>query len=573
MYEEYVEQMKSAQNAKQRRMIVTEMCRLFGFGVQKAYTVLFQNGWDSGRKKRADAEQSSVTAEQLKAVASVVRYSLRKNGKTTMSVNVARSILQQNGIDIGVKDSRLRELLKNEGLTVKEAKVPSPHQRMRTLYPNQVHEADPSVALLYYAPNGKQKVVGDDEEYKNKSFLAERMKCWRYVLTDHYSGSICVRYYAVKGENSATMYDFLLYAWGKKNDPVYGFHGLPEILVWDCGSANVSRPVTKALTALRVKTMPHLPGNPRAKGQVECTNNLVETQFESRLKLEPVGSVEELNEAAERWCAAYNANLLEGLDTRLTRAGRKIGSRQDLWNRIAEDQLRELPDADICRLIFTTGVQVRKVGGDLAITIVHPKTKMPMRYSLSHLPGIMVGMDVNAQPVLVDEKPLVLVSYEDDGVVASYEVEPIVYDDAGFDITSPVFGQNYKREPDTKRESTAAELAELASGGMEKKDDVPFKSISSGLGLSAHSYIKPENPFAQHTTGRQIDVASNVVEVHEILITATETAKRFKARTGYIPDGFISRMKKEYPAGVPSGMIDDLVHEYEDGGKAEIKLA
>ena len=144
-----------------------------------------------------------------------------------------------------------------------------------------------------------------------------KLKCWRYVLTDHYSASICVRYYAAAGETAANMYDFLLYAWGLKETPAFVFHGIPKLLIWDCGTANIARATTNALKAFGVETKPHLPGNPRAKGQVENANNLVECHFESRLRFEPVNGIEELNDASERWCTAYNANLLEGLDTRL----------------------------------------------------------------------------------------------------------------------------------------------------------------------------------------------------------------------------------------------------------------
>jgi hypothetical protein len=119
------------------------------------------------------------------------------------------------------------------------------------------------------------------------------------VLTDHYSGSVCVRYYAAMGETAANMYDFLLYAWGRKKGNVNVFHGLPELLIWDCGTANIAKATSNALKAFGVKTLPHLPGNPRAKGQVENGNNLVETQFESRLRFEPVKSIEELNDTAE----------------------------------------------------------------------------------------------------------------------------------------------------------------------------------------------------------------------------------------------------------------------------------
>nr|DAG35047.1 MAG TPA: transposase [Caudoviricetes sp.] len=556
--------MQAAKTAKERSSIIAEMCRLFGFCEVSAYRALRRNGWESDRKKRSDAGASSINEKDLSTVAALLQNSVRKNGKKTMSVENARSIMLQNGFDVPISTRQLSELLKTRTLSTESTSKPSPHQRMRTEYPNQVHFADPSVALMYFAPNGKQKFLRDDEVYKNKPFLEgrENLKCWRYVLTDHYSGTICVRYYAAAGENSANMYDFLLYAWGKKKDPLYNFHGLPELLIWDCGSANISKPVTNALKALRVETEPHLPGNPRAKGQVENANNIVECQFESLLHLEEVNSMEELNDAAERWCAAFNANQLEHRDTRITRAGRKIGSRTMIWNWIKEEQLRELPDEEICRQIFTTGIQPRTVGGDLAISFVHPKNKAATRYSLSALPDIMVGMTVNVQPILVSEEALALVSYQDrTGKIVSFEVKPIEYDRVGFDIAAPVFGQEYKSQPDTLIEKNTKALAEIAAS--DDKTEVPFAKVTDGQGFKTHSLIHTQaDPFFKTQTGKQVEVAAGTVEVHDILITPVEMAKRFKARAGFIPDGFIASLKKEFPDGVPSQLIDDLVTEY-----------
>jgi hypothetical protein len=285
-------------------------------------------------------------------------------------------------------------------MAVADSKVSKPHQTMRSEYPNQVHQADPSVCLIYFAPGGKQKLIGDDELYKNKNFLEGKNKCWRYVLTDHHSGSICVRYYASMGETAANMYDFLLYAWGQKESNVNVFHGIPELLIWDCGTANIARATTNALKAFGVKTMPHLPGNPRAKGQVENANNLVETQFESRLRFEPVNSLEELNDAVQRWYAAYNANMIPHLDTRLKRGSVKQ-SRATLWRRIPKEKLRELPDEETCRQVFANSIQKRKVAGDLTVSIVHPRAGRSLRYSVRDLPGILVGMELNLQPLLV----------------------------------------------------------------------------------------------------------------------------------------------------------------------------
>ena len=564
MYEDFVLQMQAAKTAKERSSIIAEMCRLFGFCEVSAYRALRRNGWESERKKRSDAGASSINEKDLSTVAALLQNSVRKNGKKTMSVENARSIMLQNGFDVPISTRQLSELLKTRTLSTESTSKPSPHQRMRTEYPNQVHFADPSVALMYFAPNGKQKFLRDDEVYKNKPFLEgrENLKCWRYVLTDHYSGTICVRYYAAAGENSANMYDFLLYAWGKKKDPLYNFHGLPELLIWDCGSANISKPVTNALKALRVETKPHLPGNPRAKGQVENANNIVECQFESLLHLEEVGSMEELNDAAERWCAAFNANQLEHRDTRITRAGRKIGSRTMIWNWIKEEQLRELPDEEICRQIFTTGIQPRTVGGDLAISFVHPKNKAATRYSLSALPDIMVGMTVNVQPILVSEEALALISYQDrTGEIVSFEVKPIEYDRVGFDIAAPVFGQEYKSQPDTLIEKNTKALAEIAAS--DDKTEVPFAKVTDGQGFKTHSLIHTQaDPFFKTQTGKQVEVAAGTVEVHDILITPVEMAKRFKARAGFIPDGFIASLKKEFPDGVPSQLVDDLVTEY-----------
>lgn len=569
MYEDFVLQMQNAATASERTAVVEEMCRLFAFSKQKAYAALKESGWHSGRKVRTDAGSSAADEETIRVIAAILQNSVRKNGKKTMSIENARAVLLQNGYDVPISSRRIGEILRSRTLSTESTSKPSPHQRMRTEYPNQVHFADPSVALMYFAPNGKQKFLRDDEVYKNKPFLEgrENLKCWRYVLTDHYSGTICVRYYAAAGENSANMYDFLLYAWGKKKDPLYNFHGLPELLIWDCGSANISKPVSNALKALRVETKPHLPGNPRAKGQVENANNIVECQFESLLHLETVNSMEELNDAAERWCAAFNANQLEYRDTRITRAGRKIGSRTELWNRIELEQLRELPDEEICRQIFTTGVQVRTVGGDLAVSFVHPKTKTATRYSLSGLPEIMVGMTVNVQPILVSDEALALVSYKgSDGEIMSFEIKPIEYNEAGFDVSAPVFGQEYKSQPDTLREKNTKTLAEIA---LADEKEVPFSKVTDGQGFKTHSLIQTQaNPWFKTQTGRQVEVAAGTVEVHDINISAVEMAKRFKARTGFIPEGFIAGLKKDYPEGVPSRLVDELVAEYTDGTNA-----
>ena len=97
----------------------------------------------------------------------------------------------------------------------------------------------------------------------------------------------------------------------------------------------------------------HEPGNARAKGAVENANNLVEKLFESRILLEPVGSVDELNQAVEHWQDAYNADQIPGYNARHNRHKQ---SRLSIWQRImlAENQnkFRRLPAEDACRFLL-----------------------------------------------------------------------------------------------------------------------------------------------------------------------------------------------------------------------------
>ena len=175
----------------------------------------------------------------------------------------------------------------------------------------------------------------------------------------------------------------------------------------------------------------------------------------------------------------------------------------------------------------------------------------------------MVGMTVNVQPILVSDEALALVSYQVsaiDGEVMSFEVKPIEYNEVGFDVDAPVFGKEYKSPADTLREKNTKSLEEIA---LADEKEVPFAKVTDGQGLKTHSLIQTQaNSWFKTQTGKQFEVAAGSVEVHDILITPVEMAKRFKARAGFIPDGFIASLKKEFPDGVPSQLVDDLVREY-----------
>ena len=543
MNRNWADRMHRAGTAAERKAVVSELRRLYAISTAKAYKALRENGWESGRARRRDSGAAAAGGELLATVGEMVRQCVRKNGKATLPVNVARSILQERGVEVPVGDSRLRELLRRHRLSAADGRAATPHQPMRTEHPNQVHFADPSVSLLWYEPGKKQKIIGDDEFYKNKNVREGKDKCLRYVLTDHYSGCVCVRYYAAPGETAENMWDFLPYAWGRKENNANVFHGIPELLIWDCGSANIAKATSNALRAFGVETVPHMPGNPRAKGQVEVANNIVETQFESRLRFEPVDGMAELNSAVERWYAAYNANLIKGLDTRLCRGGVTVGSRSMLWQRIPREKLRELPDAETCRQVFASGILTRKVAGDLTVSAVHPKAGRSLKYSVRDIPGVMVGTEMRLQPVLTGAQPLCIALVEQDGKETGFELAPVARDEAGFDASAPVLGKAHERPKRTAREKAAKALPGLAA-----------------VMGPAHSFITAENPFMRQSTGTQIEIAETV-HTHEIIVSAVEAAKRVKAELGAVPHGFIDDMRARHPEGVPTSIVNDFISE------------
>jgi hypothetical protein len=166
----------------------------------------------------------------------------------------------------------------------------------------------------------------------------------------------------------------------------------------------------------------------------------------------------------------------------------------------------------------------------------------------------MAGMRVEVQPLPVTEQPLCIVSYETGGTERSFEVKPIVLDAAGFDTAAPVFGKDYKRPKDTPREKAQKEL------------ETP-EAARAAMGL-AHSFIQPKNPFLSQTEGDPVSVAETV-KVSEILISATEAAKRHNAETGGVPEGFIGQLRKEYPDGVPTAFVNALIEKWRKENKPE----
>ncbi len=561
MFEEYIPDLQGAGRGD-RGQIIDNITNLYGCSKDKVYRELKKAGWTSGRKRRSDAGEVTVSNEALEALGARLLVGVRKNGKCTTDIPTARHELELSGYHFGVSNGRLASLLKERHLDLKTQLIPTPHTRLKSLHPNHVHQVDPSMCLLYYLPRGGQKIIEDDEAYKNKPFLEGKahLKIWRYVLTDHYSSSICVRYFQRAGERMDTLWEFLLYAWSVKDDPAYCFHGVPSILLMDKGSANLGGGVVNGLNSLRVRQLTHAPGKPRVKGQVENANNLVEKLFESRLKTDPVKGVEELNVRASWWCASYNANLIDSYDSTLRRSKT---SRLELWSRITTSQLKELPEE--AKGLLVANSETRKVAGDLTVSFVHPKLKESRFYHVGGLEGIRPGMKVQVQPVLMDSEGTVRVAWKYQGEEFVHEVEPILMDEAGFWADAAVIGESYRSQPHTVVDKANQRLAEVI--GDEKK---PFAHLNNGQGLKSISGMTRTESSVIHMprTGNVIDPSKASAAV----INYVEAANRLKKKMSHWDKAYLKVIRDNFPNGVPERDLDSLAEALSGlGGADDIK--
>jgi hypothetical protein len=403
---------------------------------------------------------------------------------------------------------------------------------MQSLHPNHVHQVDPSLCLLYYMPDGKQYMMRDDEFYKNKleNIAKIKLKVWRYVLADHYSASLVVHYYQARGETQANLYDFLLYAWSKKEGKV--IHGVPKILLWDKGSANTAGAIKNALRALDVQAIEHKAGNPRAKGSVENGNNLTECLFESRLQYEPVENVNELNMAVEYWFTAYNSNSIPMYDSRLKRKHMdQPKARAAIWQIIRQDQLRILPDIDICRGLLA-GVEVeRPVKNDLHITFKHPVSKMLQSYDVAHIPLIHIGAKLRVTPMIYGENEVLVIWPDYQGIDVNYLLKPVEFDHfSGFAANSPVIGEDFMSRPDTVIEKAANEADKRAfpDKNQEQIEKAKTRGDTPFGGLNAHSHLKDVNaPAFMDRPGEILNVPDRLrIEIKPLSIIETKMRLR-----------------------------------------------
>ncbi len=515
----------------------------------------------TGRKARKDKGDSRLPLDRAKFLASMLAQGGRRNGKQVTSLKVALSIAQANSeVDRSISLSTAERVLREAELLPRQLSKAAPHTRLRSLHPNHVWQIDPSLCVVFYE-GGRVRILDTNSKfYKNNTAYVEKMnplRVWRYVQTDHTSGAIFARFYALKGESSESVFEFLMDAMAPR-DPRHIMRGVPWQLVWDAGSANKSHAVQHMLTALQVRHWAHTPGNPRAKGQVEQGNNLVELDFEGRLPFCAVPSVEELNRHLDEWLVAKNSEPFY-------RDGKLLGSRYGLWQLIRADQLRFRPERSQCELLLTSKPERRVVRGDLTISFA-VKGHGSSSYNVDHIEGVSNGDAVDVVVSAYHAPNICIVRKDGDGRVRYVECTPQQVDQFGFPIDAPVIGERFAAKADTPADTKRKDLAEIAYGTRDLAEARKAKDkgvVPFGGTLDPFKDVREAAAAApSHIVRRGTDLnLPNPVQIEVKPLSMVEALRALREWLGRpITPEDRERIGQWYPQGVQETDLQDIVN-------------
>ena len=558
----------------ERQSLLQAFAQAKGVSIHKLYGWLRQYaGFAPERKKRADSGKTLLPTQTLHFIAASMHESVRNTGVATKPICVAMNIAANNGMEVNVSASTIGRQLRAARLDVVAQAQARNHIKQRSLHPNHVHQIDPSLCLIYYM-GGKQMMMREQEFNKNKPAAQDKikLKVWRYVRYDHASSTLDVRYYEAAGENQHSLFEFLNHTWAKQSARLS--HGVPKMLLWDKGSANTSTGIKRLLDALGVHHETHATHHAWVKGGVESGNWIVERHFESRLKDEPVSSIEQLNASAEKWVRDYNANAMIHIDSRVQRDDGQKHVRDDLWSLIAHfpGALIEMPPREACAYFMRGKDETRQVK-DGYISFVHPQSGKSEKYDLNEWAKEFANRETLCVSPLLMGDCVLRVELQRTGQAPMYiEVSPErEFDRFGRPISATIMGEERRSAPHTAAQEAAKIIAETAYGQGASLDDAeakrsknvrPFAHMNDGKGIVAHSHLG-----ATELPTRLLPAAAPVETIDLDAIRASKIEHRlegFELARALADLGIeMSREKNAlvaslYPGGVPESELAAL---------------
>ena len=452
----------------ERGDMVKNMASALGVSVQTGYRYLERYAaWASGKKPRRDKGETCVPESLCRKIAELMLFP-RANGKQIMTLKLAVTIAKSSGE--GIADPETGEItmpsvetisraMRQYGCHPEQLRKGKPTGRVRSLHPNHTWLLDASVCILYRIRGTKRVVFLDERSYnakkpKNLVEIGNR-RIVRYVVVDHTSNAFYVRYEQAAGETAEgvlrTLIEFITDR--GHHDPA---HGLPCILYTDPGPANTASLITNFCEQLDIRLIHHAPGAANATGAVEVHQDIIERQFESRLRFMDVPGVEYLQAEADRWRRHFCARVEHS---------RLKTTRNAAWLTIREEQLRTVP-RDVLEAIAQWKTERRNVGTGFVISVDTRTHYGVQSYDLRELAYHGLSARESVRVLLNPFKAPEIVAVMDmpDGTEKRFNIAPMETDQYNQDLSAPVFGECYRAMPKTHTEKVLEEIKKQAYG-------------------------------------------------------------------------------------------------------------
>ncbi len=534
------------------------------------------------RKRRSDAGATTLTREEALTISAAVEETRRLTGTGEMPLELAVDTLRANGLILaGRVDEATGEFTPLSLSAIRRALVeyhchpgqlaePPGAIEIASLHPNHYWQIDASISRQFYLATSGTEQMPRAKFYRGKPKNFEAIKdrrLLRYDIVDHCSGYIRV-VYALRAESALNVVSALIHAM----TPAEGIamHGVPLLLGMDKGTE--SQLVLAFCEALGIKTWAHAAGNPRALGSAENGQGLIETWFESTLKLEaPVLSLAEIQAKADEWCARYNATRMH------SRTGM---TRRDGWLRITPEQLRPAPVVVVLRELAT--------GKATPCTVRNLQVKFRgARWDVRGLPGVLEGAKVQAAINAYDEDTIRILTTDADGQPGHFLAPRIETNDWGFRTGAVVAGETFGRMPDTAVDAVRKEIARLvmdAETDAEAAAKRKAKALPFGGRVDAAKAGRdaPAPVALPRATGPAVEVSAPAIVAPVPLVPATRPQyvpvplshvemarglkRRIEERGGSWGAQQYARMAELWPEGVPEEALDACAVQLLRGG-------
>lgn len=532
------------------------------------------------RKRRSDAGTTALTREEATLISAVLLEHMRKNDKRLKSVEAAIDMLRANNLILAARTDQgtgeiqplstaaIARALRTYNLHPDQLLQPEPAIRLASKHPNHVWQIDASRCVLYYlkaTPGSKDaglQTMDWKVHYKNKPANIKRVlndSVWRYVITDHTSGTIYVMY-VTGGETGGNLADVLISAMVRREfDP---FHGVPYMVMLDPGSANTGAVFNNLCHALQIRVQVNKPHSPRAKGQVEKAQDIVERSFESGLKLLAVDSLDELNALAGQWMRYFNSTTIH------SRTGK---TRYDAWMRITPEQLRIAPPVEVLRELAVSAPEERTVSTFLTVQY------RGSEWDVSTVPSVMVGQKLMICRNPWREDGAQAIGVGEDGHEVYYVLDRKEKDDNGFHTDAAVIGEKYKRHADTPAQKARKEIEMLATGTTTVTEaEAARKAKTQAFGGRIDPYKRVKEtalPAYLPRKGEALDVA-NPVRVDVPMLTSIAAMIRIADVIGRnLTDEEHAFLATRYTDGVPEDQLQALIDQFTNTAQATPRVA